>query len=143
MSIEPALEREVRIDATPATVYEFLTDAAKWQQWMGTEVELDMQAQQVYRIHIAGDLGPVARCELLEADPAKRVAYSWGWEGDWNPVKPGMSRVEITLTANGDGTILRLRHLGLPPGQVEFHAGGWETFLPRLAVVASGGQLSW
>jgi hypothetical protein len=29
-------------------------------------------------------------------------------------VPPGSTTVEITLTPDGDGTILRLRHLGLP-----------------------------
>jgi hypothetical protein len=46
----------------------------------------------------------------------------------------------VTFTPDGDGTIVRLRHSGLSPEQGEQHAIGWEHFLPRLVIVAEGGD---
>jgi hypothetical protein len=44
--------------------------------------------------------------------------------------------VEITLTPDGAGTILRLRHVGLP-NDVErrSHPGGWHLYTGKLAAV--------
>src|SRR5438067_1495843 len=35
------VEREIRIDAPPSVVFEFLTDPAKMVRWMGTEAVLE------------------------------------------------------------------------------------------------------
>jgi activator of Hsp90 ATPase-like protein len=55
-------------------------------------------------------------------------------------VPPGSSRVEITVEADGDETVVRLLHHGLPDGAAEQHGDGWDHFLPRLAIVAAGGE---
>lgn len=54
-------------------------------------------------------------------------------------VPPGSTTVEVTLTAEGDETVVRLVHLGLPAEPVrDDHAMGWRHYLARLATVASG-----
>ena len=54
---------------------------------------------------------------------------------------PGSSTVEITLRADGDGTIVRLRHDRLPSDvSREQHGVGWRHYLERLAIVALGGE---
>jgi len=72
--------------------------------------------------------------------PPHKVTYTWGWEDDGNPVPPGSSTVEITLTADGDDTIVRLVHRGLPLEAVEPHAAGWRHYLARLATAGAGGD---
>jgi hypothetical protein len=47
----------------------------------------------------------------------------------------------ITLTPDGDGTIVRLVHRDLPtPESAEAHADIWEMYLGRLAIAATGGN---
>jgi hypothetical protein len=46
--------------------------------------------------------------------------------------------VEVSLTPDGDGTLLRLVHRRLKPDAIRFHRAGWEHYLPRLALVAAG-----
>jgi uncharacterized protein YndB with AHSA1/START domain len=66
--------------------------------------------------------------------------FTWGWEGS-TTVPPGSSRVEVTLTPDGDGTILRLVHSGLPHAEsILDHTQGWERYLDRLGTVAAGGD---
>jgi hypothetical protein len=48
--------------------------------------------------------------------------------------------VTIELVPDGDATIVRLTHSGLPEGADAAQLQGWEHFLPRLAAVASGGD---
>ena len=50
---------------------------------------------------------------------------------------PQSTIVEVTLTPDGDGTVLRLAHRRLKPDAVGFHRAGWEHFLPLLASAVS------
>jgi uncharacterized protein YndB with AHSA1/START domain len=129
--------REVRIEARPETVFEFFTDPDKMVRWKGREATLEPSPGGTYRVTI-NDLA-VARGEYVEVDRPRRVVFTWGGEGT-NPVPPGSSTVEVELTPDGDGTLLRLTHRGLPEAEVEEHAHGWDHFLPRLATAAAGGD---
>ena len=127
--------REIRIAARPETVFEFFTDPDKMVRWKGRSATLEPSPGGTYRVAI-NDLA-VARGEFVEVDRPRRVVFTWGWEGT-NPVPPGSSTVEVELVPDGEGTLLRLTHRGLPEEQVEEHAHGWDHFLPRLATAAAG-----
>jgi hypothetical protein len=46
------------------------------------------------------------------------------------------SAVEFRFVADGDGTIIRVRHLGLPTEEARWtHGRGWNGYLPRLGAV--------
>lgn len=131
--------REVRVDASPETIFPFLTDAAELVRWMGAEAELDPVAGGVYRVRIAEPI--VARGEFVAVEPHTRVAFTFGWEGEGQGVPPGSSLVEITLEPDGDATIVRLRHSELPDENAcEQHGQGWQHYLSRLAVAGAGGD---
>ena len=132
------VEREIRIEAPPSVVFEFLTDPAKMVRWMGTEAVLEPWPGGRYYVNPSGH-EPVSG-KVLEIIPDRRLVVSWGWEGGALPLPPGQSTVEILLEPDGDGTRLRLTHRDLPPGLCTFHGLGWDYALPRLAVVAAGGD---
>ncbi|MCU1350043.1 MAG: hypothetical protein JWO56_3073, partial [Acidobacteria bacterium] len=46
--------------------------------------------------------------------------------------------IEITLQPDGDKTLVRLVHRGLPDDAVEDHGKGWAQYLQRLAVRVGG-----
>jgi uncharacterized protein YndB with AHSA1/START domain len=138
-----AVEREVRIAARPETVFEFFTDPEKMIRWKGRRAELDPRPGGIYRVEINDQA--VALGEYVEVDPPGRVVFTWGWEGQEggqgeHAVPPGSSRVEVTLEPLGDGTLVRLRHLDLPPQSREIHGQGWDLYMSRLAAVAAGGD---
>jgi len=130
------VQREIRIDAAPSTVFEFLTDPAKMVRWMGTEAVLDPRPGGDYRVNISGH--ERVSGEVIEIVPDRRLVFTWGWEDGALPVAPGKSTVEISLEPDGKGTRLRLTHRDLPPGMHTFHRLGWEYALDRLARVAAG-----
>ncbi len=135
------VEREVRIEASPATVFEFLVDPDKLTLWMGRTAELDARAGGVYRVELNDQA--IASGEFLEVEPPSRLVFTWGWEGQEagpHAVPPGSSRVEVSLQPDGDGTLVRLRHLELPAEAREIHGQGWDLYLGRLAVAAAGGD---
>jgi uncharacterized protein YndB with AHSA1/START domain len=140
---DEAVEREVRIAARPETVFQFFVDPEKQVLWMGRRAELDPRPGGTYRVEISDEI--IAGGEFLELEAPSRVVYSFGWEGQQagqgeHGVPPGSSRVEITLEPDGDGTLVRLRHLGLPEEAREIHGQGWRLYLDRLAIAASGGD---
>jgi uncharacterized protein YndB with AHSA1/START domain len=131
-----AVVREVWIAAPPEAVFEYLTDPDKVVRWMGQEAEVEPRVGGVYRLTIDGN---VTRGEVVQLERPRRVAFTWGWEGG-GPVPPGSSTVVVDIEADGDGTLVRLTHRGLPEEARELHGKGWDRFLPALASAASGGD---
>jgi len=131
-----AIEREVRIRARPETIFPFFTDPDLFGRWGGVAT-LDPRPGGIFRMDVDGK--NVARGEFVALDPPHRVVFTWGWEADGSPVPPGSSTVEITLTGDGEHTIVRLIHRDLPSEEsADSHAAGWEHYLERLEIVGAG-----
>jgi len=128
------VEKEVRIAARPEVVFEFFTDPVKMVRWKGVDAMLDPRPGGIYRVNVTGK--EVAVGEYVEIVPHSRIVFTWGWEG--SPIAPGSTRVEVTLTPDGDGTLLKLRHSGLAGEAALQHAEGWDHFLARLVLAAAG-----
>jgi uncharacterized protein YndB with AHSA1/START domain len=137
--VAAVVEGEIRIAARPETVFDFFVDPEKMVRWKGRRAELEPRPGGVYRVEISDQA--IARGEYVEIDPPKRVVFTWGWEGQEtgeHAVPPGSSRVEVELTPDGEGTLVRLRHLDLPKQAREIHGQGWDLYLGRLAEAAEG-----
>jgi uncharacterized protein YndB with AHSA1/START domain len=141
------VQLERRIAARPETVFSFFTNPDRFIRWQGVEAELDPRPGGVFRVRVTGKSGMVASGAFVEVEPPHRLVFTWGWEPvdghhpGLTEVGPGTSTVEIVLIADGEGTILRLRHTGLPTDDAgSFHRDGWGMMLDRLALVATGGE---
>jgi uncharacterized protein YndB with AHSA1/START domain len=158
------VEHEVRVSARPETVFAYFTDPARMVRWMGAEAMLDPRPGGVCRIAFQPtqarleDLGPsflegrqeseplereasgVMTGEFVEVRPYERIVLTWGWEEELLAVPPQSTVVEISFVPDGQATIVRLAHRRLPAEAAAFHRAGWEHFLPRLAIVAAGGE---
>jgi len=129
------VEREVTIAARPETVFAYFVDPERIVRWMGTTAELDATPGGIFRIDYNGK--DIARGEFVEVDAPRRVVFTWGWEAPGDATPPGSSTVEVTLTPEGDGTRVHLRHSNLPVEATDGHAEGWDQFLPTLVEVAA------
>ena len=132
------VQKEIQIAARPETVFAFFTDPVKMLRWKGVEAMLDPRPGGIYRVDMHGGRD-LAHGQYIEIVPYSRIVFTWGWEGEGHPVPPGTTTVEVTLTPNGDGTLLRLTHRDLPTAEMwERHSEGWAHYLARLALAAAG-----
>ena len=132
------IRTETRVAAPPATVFAYLTDPEKILRWMGTEANVEPHVGGIYQLNVSGR--DIARGRFIEVIPVHRLAYSFGWDKNDN-VPPESSLIEIDLVDEGDGTLVRLTHSGLPdPTECANHEKGWNHYLGRLAVAAPGGN---
>lgn len=130
---------ETTIAAPPETVFAFFTDADLYVRWMGARAQLDPRPGGTYAVDV--NAAARARGTFIEVVPYSHIVFTFGWAGDDQPVSPGASTVEITLTAVAGGTHVRLLHRGLR--QIEArqqHHAGWLLYLSRLTVAAAGGD---
>lgn len=128
------IEREIRIAARPETVFGYFTDPEKMVRWKGTEASLDPRPGGLFRVRISD--GVVIEGRYLEIVPYQRVVFAWGWQQSTPQRPPDSSTVTITLSEEGGGTLVRLRHQGLPAALRTETALGWGHFLPRLVAAA-------
>jgi len=136
--VDDVIEIEVRIAADPKTVFGFLTDPAKFVRWLGLQASLHPIPGGIFRVDANGR--DVVSGTYVEVVPYRKVVFTWGWEGGGGRVPAGSTTVEITLRAEGDGTLLTLRHSGLSGVDRDKHAGGWSHYIKRLTIVAQGGE---
>jgi uncharacterized protein YndB with AHSA1/START domain len=123
-------EQTVFIDAPPETVFAYLVDPALMAQWIGSSHTLDAKPGGVFRIVF--DSGQVALGAFTEVTPYRRVAFTWGWESAEGPLaslKPGGSLVVFELEEHNGGTLMHLRHSGLPEDQAPCFGEEWSRYL--------------
>lgn len=131
--------REVRIAAAPTDVFPYFTDPRKLLTWKAATVELDARPGGRFRMDVTGR-GDVAHGEYLDIEPPHRITFTWRWERAQPNTHIGTapSVVEITLVPDGNGTLLRLVHRGIPGPIRDDSAAGWDHYLARLVLAASG-----
>src|SRR5260370_20188904 len=111
---------EIRIGASPETVLALLTEPAAMPTWLAELVDADCRPGGIFRI--SGPSGLSIEGTYLEVTPNRKVVFTWGGvEG----LDPGQSTVEFLIEPDRGGTLLRLRHFGLPRPAVEPHRRGW------------------
>ena len=110
---------EIRVEASPKTVFAHLTDPEQLKNWIADLVVAKPQPGGQFRA--SGSLATIEGA-YVEVVPNTKVVFTWGGV---KGVAPGQSTVEFTLEADGSATIVRLRHYGLPRPTVEKHHRLW------------------
>jgi uncharacterized protein YndB with AHSA1/START domain len=128
---------ERRVAAPPSAVFRYLTESDLWARWQGEAADLDPTPGGHFEVTMAA--GQVVEGVFVAVEPDRRVVLTWGWQ-QHSRMPPGTSTVEFELTPDGDGTLVRLTHRGIPAEDVPIHRMGWDMFLPRLETAATGGD---
>jgi len=114
-------------------VFGFLVEPVLMAQWIGISHTVQAHPGGVFRVEVSS--GNVACGVYTEVVPYRRVAFTWGWESSeasLAALSPGSSLVEIDLEPRSNGTILRLRHSGLPDSLKRIHGERWSHYLMQL-----------
>ena len=114
------LVREIMIDATPETIWPFLTDPASTSSGSAPSPSIDPRPGGVYRV-LVRRRDPVGRGVRRGRARTRRWSFTFGWDQEGHPIPPGSTTVEITLHPEGDKTLVRLVHRGLPDDAVGDH----------------------
>ena len=117
----PWVERETLVEATPAEVWEALTDEDRLEEWLAPEVELDPVEGGEIAVRV-GDDQRNGTIETLEEN--ERLAFTWSRPGE------GESYVEFTIEALPGGS--RITVIETPIGPTALAWGGWRECLARL-----------
>ncbi|HTT59338.1 MAG TPA: SRPBCC family protein [Acidimicrobiales bacterium] len=127
--------KEIVVKASPATVFPYLVDPDLMVQWLGRSVALDPRPGGRVELNCGGNEGAG---EFVDIVTNERVVFTFGWSEPGHPIPPGSTEVEISLTPQGEDTLVRLTHRGLPEDAVRDHEEGWAFYLERLAQVMRG-----
>lgn len=128
----------------PEKVWRTITSGALIGRWLGmtpSDFSPVPGSRFTYQTSPAGEWDGSIQCEVLEAEPNRRFAYSWkgGHEGNAGYGSPLDTVVTFTLEPVKGGTRLTLVHSGfhLPRNETAYRnmQGGWTKILPRIGDV--------
>ncbi|MFC0439474.1 TIGR03086 family metal-binding protein [Kutzneria buriramensis] len=117
--------------------YTWLTEPARLRRWQIVTGRMDLRVGGEFRWLVVP--GHTALGAYTAIEPGRRLACTWGWEGD-EEVPPGSSTVEITIEPAAGGSEVRLVHEGLSDTQAKGHHEGWTHYLDRLKAVTTSGD---
>ena len=118
------VERERTLEATPAEVWDAITDERLLSEWLADEAELDPEPGGAVRFRL-GDEERTGRIERLEV--GRSLAFTWSRDGE------GPSLVELTLEPAVSGTRLVVVERALSGPLASGTAHRWQGALGELA----------
>jgi len=116
------LDRTLRIEAEPETVFRFFTDSTRWAAWWGAGSTIDGRRGGRFLIRMPG--GVEASGTVLDIDPPRTLVLSYGYVSG-TPIPPEASRITIRLVPEGDATRLHLVHEFADSAARDEHVQGW------------------
>jgi uncharacterized protein YndB with AHSA1/START domain len=143
------IEREVQIDASPATVFEVITSPQHLKEWWPDEAVVDpvpgAKGELVFGDRSSPDAN-VPQLTVVDAVPSERFSFRWTHPKGEDARIGNSLLVTFELIANDGGTLLRMtetgfREMGWEVAVLEEayrdHSSGWDHFLPRLVGYAA------
>ena len=124
----------IDIAAPPEQVFDYFVQPELLVRWMGDFARLEATAGGLFAVDING---VIIRGTFVRVERPGLIEIAWGEAGN-DEMPPGSTRLLVTLTARGSGTLVELEHGGLGPREAPKHAMGWPHFLDRLRVLGSG-----
>lgn len=131
-----------RLAAPPATVFGAFADASLVSRWLTpspevslTVLDFEFRVGGAYRFayHLPGGTTMFVNGTYRAIEPPSRIVFSWNIEPP--DEHAGIrSEVTVTLTPDGAGTALHIRHEQLTrPGAAARHAQGWRGAIDQLS----------
>jgi uncharacterized protein YndB with AHSA1/START domain len=128
------------IKASQQTLFEMWTDAEKISSWLSTSAKIDPREGGEVMLEMGRkvdhpDAPFVNNGHFLAFDPYSHLELTWGFEAESVGLAPESSTVAVDFIPQGDATLVRVSHSGLPIGRdgTPFsERAGWNAFLDDL-----------
>jgi uncharacterized protein YndB with AHSA1/START domain len=117
-----ALTFERRLAHSAERVWRAVTEPAELAHWFPSVVRGDLTAGATLAFDFPGGEMPTMQGEVIEADPPRCVAFTWGDDV-----------LRIELEPDGDGCVLHFVVLFDDAERASRDAAGWHVCLDRLA----------
>ena len=143
------------INTTPERLWQALTDPAFTQQYWGTVFRTDWKAGSEMTWEYAGVTVSDPAQVVLEAEPYRRLSYTWqtitpefakavGFSDDYLAKVTAERRSKVTFDIEPQGRLVKLTvvHDGFDPGSLvlESISGGWPWILSSLKTLLETGE---
>ena len=142
------IDREIHIDATPATVFDVITSPEHLKEWWPDEAVIEptpgATGELVFGDRASAD-AQIPQVTVVDAVPPRLFSFRWT-HAEGEEARDGNSLlVTFELTPDGAGTRLHMTETGFREmgwevttleEQYRDHADGWDYFLPRLVTYA-------
>jgi uncharacterized protein YndB with AHSA1/START domain len=133
---------EDRFDTDIDDLWSALTDPSRLARWHG-QIEGDLRPGGEFRLYLeADDIESTGRVEACEP-PRRLVVTTRETDESYRKgqgVPPFDEVKEVTLTADGDQTILVIEVRGMPLDKIAFYGAGWQIHTENLAAYLAGGE---
>ncbi len=137
LAIKPSLTLKRRLNAPPQKVYAAWTDPEKILKWFGPdsgpvkEAFIDVSVGGRYAVSFSSEDGEQHHVSGVyrEVVPNQKLVFTWAWR----TMPERESLVTVTLSPDGDGTLLTLHHEQFFDERArDGHQGGWPGALDKL-----------
>ncbi|MCP2328430.1 uncharacterized protein YndB with AHSA1/START domain [Hamadaea flava] len=117
---------------TPVEALRAFTDATMLSGWWRGQLTFEPHRGGRYRVDFS-QLGSALTGRVVEYDPARRLVFTWQWDGTGH-----VYQVTVTPAEVEGGTSLQITHgpyadSAQDAEDRDSHEQGWSYFLPRLA----------
>lgn len=143
-----SIEREVHIQASPATVFEVITSPEHLKEWWPDEAVIEpvpgARGELVFGDRSSPD-AQIPQVTVVDAVPDRLFSFRWTHPAHEEARDGNSLLVTFELTPSGGGTLLRMTETGFREmgwelavleQQYREHVEGWDHFLPRLVAYA-------
>jgi uncharacterized protein YndB with AHSA1/START domain len=131
---------EDRYDTGIGDLWSALTDPGRLARWYG-QVEGDLHPGGRFRLHV-DDAGMDVTGRVEACEPPRRLRVTTRETDEsyrkGQGVPPFDAVTEVTLTADGDQTILVIEVRGMPLDKIAFYGAGWQIHAENLATYLAG-----
>jgi uncharacterized protein YndB with AHSA1/START domain len=142
------IEREIEINASPATVFEVITSPKHLTEWWPDEAVVEPTPGAVGEF-VFGDRSSseakIPQITVVEVEPPRLFSFRWVYPDGEEAHEGNSLLVTFELRTQGEGTLLRMTETGFREKGWEIavleqhyreHGESWDYFLPRLAAYA-------